>query len=121
MDRLQTLKLVLGIQDEQQDELLGFALGAVEDQALAYTGLEAIPAALERPLVLMAASYYKGAALGSTEAAPGPVASVSRGNISTSFAVSAGEEATAGTFGLSAGDGFFGWRSTLDRYRKVRW
>lgn len=120
MDRLQALKLVLGIRDGAQDELLGFALDAVEDQTLAYTGLDAIPAPLERPLVLMAAGYCKSAALGSTETAPGPVASVSRGNVSTSFAVPAGGEA-AGTFGLSSGDGFFGWRSTLDRYRKVRW
>lgn len=50
MDRLETLKLVLGIQDKEQDELLLFALGAVEDQVLAYTGLEAIPGELERPL-----------------------------------------------------------------------
>lgn len=121
MDRLETLKLVLGIQDKKRDELLLFALEAVEDQVLAYTGLKAIPGELERPLALMAASYYKGASLGSAEAAPGPVVSVSRGNVSTSFAVSDGGEAAAGTFGLSDGDGFFGWRNALDRYRKVRW
>lgn len=121
MDRLEALKLLLGIRGGERDELLHFALGAVEDQILAYTGQEALPQALERPLVLMAASYYKGAALGTTEAAPGPVASVSRGNVSTSFAVSAGGEIAGGTFGLSDGDGFFGWRSTLDRFRKARW
>lgn len=118
---LANLKLLLGLTGEEKNTLLTFALQTVEDQVLSYIHQDALPAGLERPLVLMAASYWKGAGLGNEQAAPGPVASVSRGNVSTSFAAQAGASATAGTFDLGDGGAFFGWRDTLNRYRKLRW
>lgn len=120
--RLAMLKALLGIgeNDDSRDVLLEFALQTVEDRVLSYINHEVLPEALGRPLVLMTASYWKGAGLGSEQAAPGPVASVSRGDVSTSFAVRAGAEATAGTFDLEDGGGFFGWREALNGYRKLR-
>lgn len=113
--RLSWLKAVLGIEDMARDELLIFVLQTVEGQILAYIGHDTLPQGLERPAVLMAASYWKGGGLGSDQAAPGAVTSVSRGDVSTSFA--AQEE---GTFGLGGEDSFFGWRTTLDGYRRLR-
>ena len=88
-ERLARLKHLLGIVEEEQDGLLSTALQAVEDQVLNYLGREELPPELERALLLMTASYWKGAALGGGAAA-GPVASVKRGDVSTSFAVSRG-------------------------------
>ncbi|KAF5056843.1 hypothetical protein DSECCO2_362910 [anaerobic digester metagenome] len=120
-ERLSQLKVVLGITGEEKDDLLKFALGTVEDQVLAYIKQDTIPSGLERTLILMTASYWKGAGIGNEQTAAGPVSSVNRGDVSTSFASAAGAEATAGTFGLGGGDGFFGWRTALNAYRKLRW
>ena len=118
-ERLVRLKHLLGIVEEEQDGLLSTALQAVEDQVLNYLGREELPPELERALLLRTASYWKGAALGGGAAA-GPVASVKRGDVSTSFAVSGGAAAGAGTFELADGGAFFGWRETLNGYRKLR-
>ena len=118
-ERLARLKHLLGIVEEEQDGLLSTALQAVEDQVLNYLGREELPPELERALLLMTASYWKGAALGGGAAA-GPVASVKRGDVSTSFAVSGGASATAGTFDLAEGGAFFGWREALNGYRRLR-
>ena len=118
-ERLVRLKHLLGIVEEEQDGLLSTELQAVEDQVLNYLGREELTPELERALLLMTASYWKGAALGGGAAA-GPVASVKRGDVSTSFAVSGGAAAGAGTFELADGGAFFGWRETLNGYRKLR-
>ena len=120
-DRLSRLKAVLGITDAEKDSLLTFAMQATEDQILAYINQDKLPSGLERVLVLMAGSYWKGAGLGNDQTAPGPVASVKRGDVSTSYASSSGAEATAATFGLGSGDGFYGWKTALNAYRKLRW
>lgn len=120
-ERLSQLKVVLGITDAGKDALLTFAIQATDDQILAYIGHDTLPAGLSRVSVLMAASYWKGAGLGDDQTAPGPVASVKRGDVSTSYASSGGAEATAATFGLGSGDGFYGWRTALNAYRKLRW
>lgn len=121
MDRLSALKVLLGISGADQDAMLEIALETVEGQVLSYIHQDTLPSCLEKPLLMMTLSYWKGAGLGSDQVAPGPVASVKRGDVSTSFASSAGADATASTFGLGSGDGFFGWRTTLNAYRKVRW
>ena len=118
-ERLALLKALLGISGAEKDTLLEFALRTVEDRVLGYIHWNTLPEGLERPLVLMTAAYWKGAALGGGAAA-GPVASVKRGDVSTSFAVSGGAAAGAGTFELADGGAFFGWRETLNGYRKLR-
>lgn len=121
MERLDQMKAALGIKGEDKDALLELALRVVEDQVLSYINHETLPKALEGVLVFMATEYWKGAGFGTDQAAPGPVSSVSRGDVSTSFATATGAEATAGTFGLGGGDGFFGWRTVLNAYRRVKW
>lgn len=119
-ERLARLKHLLGIVEEEQDGLLSTALQAVEDQVLNYLGREELPPELERALLLMTASYWKGAALGGGGAATGGVTAVKRGDVSVSFAGSGGGAAGAGTFELADGGTFFGWRETLNGYRKLR-
>ena len=120
-DRLKKIKVLLGIDDTNQDEILLFVIQTVEDLVLSYINQDALPSPLENALIVMCVSYYKSAGLGTDQTVSGPVASVSRGNVSTSFAVSAGASGSAQTFNLGAGDDFFGWRNVLNEYRKLRW
>lgn len=119
--RLEKVKILLGINDNEQDELLLFVLEAVEKRVLSYINRDTLPEGLEEALLLITVSYFKSSNLGDSQEATGPVASVSRGNVSTSFAVSAGASGSAQTFNLGAGDDFFGWRNVLNEYRKLRW
>lgn len=115
------LKGALGISGFDKDGLLEFVLRAAEAQVLAYINHPVLPEGLESVLVLIAASYWKSAGLGGAQAAAGPMASVKRGDVTVSYASAGGAEASASTFGLGGGDGFFGWRTALNTYRKLRW
>lgn len=121
-DRLAKVKALLGIGGTDQDELLLFVIQTVEEMVLAYINQDTLPAPLEKVLVVMCVSYYKAAGLGTTQAAAGPVASVKRGDVQTSFANASGASGSASTFNLGAdGQDFFGWRTVLNGFRKVRW
>lgn len=113
--RLAWLKDALGIEDTARDELLTFILETVEGQILAYIRHDTLPVGLERPAVLMAVSYWRGGGLGTDQAAPGAVTSLSMGDVTTSFADPGG-----GILGLGGEDSFFGWRTTLDGYRRLK-
>lgn len=120
--RLEKVKALLGIDGEEQDEILAFVIQTVEDLILAYINWEALPAQLENALIVMCVSYYKAAGLGTVQAAVGAVTSVKRGDVQTSFANSAGSSGSASTFNLGAdGSDFFGWRTVLNGFRKLRW
>ena len=121
-DRLEKVKALLGINGTDQDEVLLFVVQTVEDLVLSYINQDTLPAPLENALIVMCVSYYKAAGLGTTQAAVGPVASVKRGDVTTSFANASGASGSASTFNLGAdGQDFFGWRTVLNEYRKVRW
>lgn len=121
-DRLEKVKAFLGINGTDQDEVLLFVVQTVEDLVLSYINQDTLPAPLENALIVMCVSYYKAAGLGTTQAAVGPVASVKRGDVTTSFANASGASGSASTFNLGAdGQDFFGWRTVLNEYRKVRW
>lgn len=120
--RLSKVKALLGINGTDQDEVLLFVVQTVEDLVLSYINQDTLPAPLENALIVMCVSYYKAAGLGTTQAAVGPVASVKRGDVTTSFANASGASGSASTFNLGAdGQDFFGWRTVLNEYRKVRW
>lgn len=121
-DRLAKVKALLGINGTDQDEVLLFVVQTVEDLVLSYINQDTLPAPLENALIVMCVSYYKAAGLGTTQAAVGLVASVKRGDVTTSFANASGASGSASTFNLGAdGQDFFGWRTVLNEYRKVRW
>lgn len=121
-DRLTKVKSLLGITGTDQDDLILFAIETVEDLILSYINQDTLPAPLEKPLIVMCVSYYKAAGLGTTQAAVGSVASVKRGDVQTTFATASSASGSASTFNLGAGgDDFFGWRTVLNEYRKLRW
>ena len=117
--RLLRLKTLLGIEDGSQDPVLSLTIQTAEEMVLAYLNRDALPPELENIFLLICAAYWKGAALGQAEGSSGPVSSVKRGDVTISFA--AAGETGGNTFSLGGGDGFFGWRTALDGFRKVRW
>ena len=89
---------------------------------LSYINQDTLPPRLENVLIVMCVSYYKSAGLGTTTVAVGPVASVKRGDVQTSFATGSGSSGSANTFNLGTDSGdFFGWKTVLNEYRVLRW
>ena len=117
MDRLEKLMLVLGA--EADSGMAAFSLDVVERWVLDYINHETLPEALENTLVMMTAAYYKAAALGSMDTVEGAVTAIKRGDTQVSYA--AGASPSAYTFDLMNGEGFAGWRTLLNQYRKLRW
>ena len=119
---LQKVKVLLGITTEDQDDVLEYVIQTVEKMVLRYINWDTLPEDLENVLVVMCVSYYKSAGLGNSSATTGPVASVKRGDVQTTFATGSGTSGSANTFNLGADNGeFFGWKTVLNEYRKVRW
>lgn len=116
--RLSKVKALLGITTTDQDDVLEFVIQTVEDMILSYINQDTLPPRLENVLIVMCVSYYKSAGLGTTTAAVGPVASVKRGDVQTSFATGSGSSGSANTFNLGTDSGdFFGWKTVLNEYR----
>ena len=120
--RLSKVKALLGIQTEDHDAILEYVIQTVEKMVIRYINWDTLPEDLENVLVVMCVSYYKSAGLGNSSATTGPVASVKRGDVQTTFATGSGSSGSANTFNLGADNGeFFGWKTVLNEYRKVRW
>lgn len=120
--RLSKVKALLGIQTEDHDAILEYVIQTVGKMVLRYINWDTLPEDLENVLVVMCVSYYKSAGLGNSSATTGPVASVKRGDVQTTFATGSGSSGSANTFNLGADNGeFFGWKTVLNEYRKVRW
>ena len=120
--RLSKVKSLLGIKAEDDDAVLEYVIQTVEGMILRYINWDTLPEDLENVLVVMCVSYYKSAGLGNASATTGPVASVKRGDVQTTFATGSGTSGSANTFNLGADNGeFFGWKTVLNEYRKVRW
>lgn len=120
--RLSKVKALLGIQTEDHDAILEYVIQTVEKMVLRHINWDTLPEDLENVLVVMCVSYYKSAGLGNSSATTGPVASVKRGDVQTTFATGSGSSGSANTFNLGADNGeFFGWKTVLNEYRKVRW
>lgn len=120
--RLSKVKALLGIQTEDHDAVLEYVIRTVEKMVLRYINWDTLPEDLENVLVVMCVSYYKSAGLGNSSATTGPVASVKRGDVQTTFATGSGSSGSANTFNLGADNGeFFGWKTVLNEYRKARW
>lgn len=118
MQRLDWLKAVLAIDDTQQDVLLQLALDTMLQRILTYINFDALPAQLELVLIMITASYYLQSGLGDEGALPDNLTAITRGDVSMRFAASGAAGSNCLDFG--GADGFFGWRSTLNAYRRLR-
>lgn len=59
MERLEKLKLILGIEGTEQDDILNYLLQSTERAILNYCHLQALPLEIEDLLVEMAADKYR--------------------------------------------------------------
>lgn len=116
-ERLAKVKLALGYTGSDKDGQILWALEAVEQSILNYIHHDALPAELETALIQMCASYC-GASGIVPSPATGAVTSVKRGDVTTSFAAPV---TAASPADLAGGSDFFGWRTLLNSFRRVRW
>ena len=113
---LERLKALL---PEADEDLLKFVAEAAVRQILNYINHDELPQELETAAVLISRAYWSAAGFdGSAQT----VTAVKRGDVQTSFAVGSGSSGSAGTFNLGNDNGdFFGWKTVLNEYRKLRW
>ncbi|WP_409968722.1 hypothetical protein RFF05_01780 [Bengtsoniella intestinalis] len=88
------------------DGRTGFALETSLMEILAYIHCDTLPKALENTWLLITAAQSKEGTFDASLA----VSSLSRGDVSTTFTTPSQRNS----------DGFFGYKATLDGYRKVR-
>lgn len=111
---LKKLKLLLGIAESDRDELLQYMLDTITDEILNYCNLDSLPVKLENIAVRMAADMWRNEGYG-MEAKQQAVTSVSRGNVSTSFAI-------PDQSGLAGGKSIVDdYAAQLNAFRRLRW
>lgn len=112
-------KLIEALGNEVDIFAAEFGLASVESMVLSYINHETLPAELDNTVILMATAYCKSAALGSMDTSEGAVTKIMRGDTEVSY--NAGSSPSVNTFDLVSGEGFAGWRTILNEYRRLRW
>lgn len=82
---LGTLKMLLGITDDNSDELLSFLISDTVNLIMGYCRIDTLPRQLESVVPALAADMYRAKGYGKTEA-PSVVKSISQGERSVSYA-----------------------------------
>lgn len=83
-EALTTLKMLLGIEDSEQDRLLSFLLDDAENLILGYCRIDTMPTKLESLVPVIAADMYRNKGYGKTDA-PSDIKSISEGQRSVSY------------------------------------
>lgn len=102
MERLEKLKLVLGIRGNEEDDLLSFLLESTEQKILNYCNLKELPAELEHVLIEMAARFYNSP--------DGVAASMRVGDTSVNFSTAKDEQNI-----------IHDYKAQLNRFRRMSW
>lgn len=117
--KVEKLRALLAL-GEDKDYYLTYILGAIEARILNYINLPCLPEELEPILLAMGAQYYNTSGLGADASEEAEVTSVKRGDVQVNYATSTASKSTI--FNLGGGDAdFFGWRSVLNEYRRLKW
>lgn len=83
-DEVAKVKLIMGIQGDDKDTLVSFALDNAKELILNYCHLDMIPTGLETTHLRMAIDIYREEGLG-TEDSPNTVTGISIGDTKTTF------------------------------------
>lgn len=112
---VEQVKPLLGIahEDREQDALLSFILGNVEETVRNYCNLKALPDGLTYTAYRMAIDLYRNEQLGQTETEK-PVASLSEGDTSVGFGGSMYESSFTSSL-------LKRYEKQLARYRRLIW
>ena len=113
-EKLERLKLILGIEGSDQDALLSFLLQSTERKILNYCNINELPAELEDVLIEITSDAYRAR---QREMDEGKVAQVNIGDTTIQYSES--------NFNLMTGAGgtdfLKNYKAQLSRYRKLRW
>lgn len=90
MDALETLKMLLGIEDNEQNSLLSFLISDCENLVCGYCHTDEVPQKLESLIPVIAADMYRRKGYGTADA-PDRITSISQGQRSVSFKSSVGD------------------------------
>ena len=101
-ERLVRLKMLLGIEGTNEDELLTFILESTEQKILNYCNLKELPAELEHVLVEMTARFYNSP--------DGVAASMKVGDTSVNYSTAKDEQNI-----------IHDYKSQLNRFRRLSW
>ena len=112
---IERLKPLLGIDelDREQDVMLSFILGNVEETVLNYCNLKTLPDGLKYTIYRMAVDLYRNEQLGKMETEK-PVSSLSEGDTSVGFGGSIYESSFADSL-------LKRYEKQLARYRRLIW
>ena len=112
MEKLDELKLLLGIDNNLKDDILLFILSQVSDFICIYCNLDTLPDKLNNIMLSMAVDIYKAEGFGD-EKKEGVVKSMTQGDLSITF----------GSFYESnpSAEFFKCYKNQLDVFRKAGW
>lgn len=114
MERLQKLKLVLGIQGSDEDDLLNYLLETTEQKILNYCNIKELPEELEDVLVDMTADVYR---FRQRDMGEGRVSQINVGDTAISYSDS-------GNFNIMTGAGgadfLKNYKAQLNRFRRMK-
>lgn len=102
MERLEKLKMLLGIEGTDEDELLTFILESTEQKILNYCNLKELPAELENVLIEMSARFYNSP--------DGVTDSMKIGDTSVNYSMSKDEQNI-----------IHDYKAQLNRFRRLSW
>ncbi len=114
MEKLQKLKLLLGLENDDKDELLLFVIDKVSDMVCNYCNIKQVPKGLENVMLNMAVDLYRAESLGQ-EQAEGNVKSITEGDVSVAFSSASAISENSGMQFLKD------YTAQLNRYRKLKW
>lgn len=112
---LEKLRTLLGIVENDKDDILQFTIDNVTDMVLNYCNIDELPIGLVNTVLAICVDKYRVEGYGQ-EIVQGPIKSISEGDVSVSFG-------SAYTFTESSTMNFLkNYKEQLDRYRKIgRW
>lgn len=106
---VEKLKMLLGIEKEEKEPFVAFALDNAEETVKNYCRIEEIPPGLYTTVFRIAADIYRNEQLGSVNT-PQNVKSISAGDTSTTFS----------SFGTEFSESIMkNYKSVLNRYRRI--
>ena len=106
-----TLKSLLGIEDDSKNVLLEFSIEQARQVVKDYCNINEVPEVLNSVIIKMAMDYYRNEQPGEKEV-PQVVTSITEGDTSTSYSKSTSTEFESGLIK--------NYEKQLKRYRKVR-
>jgi len=110
---LRTLKKLLGVKNDDSDEVLLFTINSTIDMICSYCRLQYVPKQLDNVVLNIAMDLYRSRSFGQ-EQTEGTVKSITEGDVSVAFD-------TQNQKSLSSSDTLKNYKIQLDRYRRMGW